>query len=434
MPAKQTNRKKLKMPRKRSTKALADTNIIYNRRESFNNSSRNEKDAMQLDLPYSDCDYQPVSGKVRRHAAVQGHNSENLYHKPHKICRDEFVLFRKQHLPQPSGIDYFSKLSDEIILYIFQWLPKTTIVKCSAVCKRWRDLSYDESLWKRYDYGRKKIEPCVLEILLRRGVTILRLAMSEVKSPVFSEEFLQGPQWYSSLQYLDLSMVTISPENLAILLSVCVHLKKLSVENCELNEDCCKKIAQNHELTVLNMAMCTGITPEGLNAICVNCEKLTEWNLSWTNLTTECIEACLPFMPTTIERLNLSGHRETLDDYGLIEALQRCPNMIELDISDCPLLSEHSFEMIVKMCPNLEHLHSSRSYHIPAECNRLLKEMKNFKYLEVFRTLTDKSLASLREYMPNVQINQHVFSTIARPTTGVRRTSIWGLRTRDPSV
>ncbi|GBL54004.1 hypothetical protein AVEN_235207-1, partial [Araneus ventricosus] len=63
--------------------------------------------------------------------------------------------------------------------------------------------------------------------------------MSEVKSPVFSEEFLQGPQWYSSLQYLDISMVTISSENLATLLSVCIHLKKLSVENCELNEDCC---------------------------------------------------------------------------------------------------------------------------------------------------------------------------------------------------
>ncbi|GBM92795.1 S-phase kinase-associated protein 2 [Araneus ventricosus] len=364
----------------------------------------------------------------------EGHNSENLYHKPHKMCRDEFVLFRKQHLPQPSGIDHFSKISDEIILCIFQWLPKTTLVRCSQVCKRWRDLSYDESLWKRYDYGRKKIEPFVLEILLHRGVSILRLAMSEVKSPVFSEEFLQGPQWYSSLQYLDISMVTISPENLATLLSVCIHLKKLSVENCELNEDCCKNIGQNHQLAVLNMAMCTGITPAGLNAICVNCEKLIEWNLSWTNLTTECIEACLPFMPTTIERLNLSGHRETLDDYGLVEALQRCPNMIELDISDCPLLSEHSFEVLVKHCPNLEHLHSSRSYHIPAECNRLLKQMKNFKYLEVFRTLTDKSLASLREYMPDVQINQHVFSTIARPTTGLRRTSIWGLRTRDLSV
>lgn len=62
---------------------------------------------------------------------------------------------------------------------------------------------------------------------------------------------------------------------------------------------------------------------------------------------------------------------------------------------------------------------------------RLLKDKKNFKKLEIFRTLTDEALTALREFMPDIQISQNVFSTIARPTTGIRRTAIWGLRVRD---
>lgn len=63
--------------------------------------------------------------------------------------------------------------------------------------------------------------------------------------------------------------------------------------------------------------------------------------------------------------------------------------------------------------------------------NRHLKHHKNFKYLEIFRTLTDDALAYLRAYMPEIKINTKLFSTIARPTTGNRRTAIWGLKVRD---
>ena len=36
--------------------------------------------------------------------------------------------------------DYWISLSDEIILAIFQLLPKKTIVKCARVCKHWHRL------------------------------------------------------------------------------------------------------------------------------------------------------------------------------------------------------------------------------------------------------------------------------------------------------
>ncbi|GFT50360.1 s-phase kinase-associated protein 2 [Nephila pilipes] len=422
-------RKKSMVPQKRPAKALAD-NVIYSNKESYNPISlkvMNERDIESIDM-YQDGDY---DARKQKKITSQEQCSENLHRKSKKLCLENFILFRKQQYFHSNGINYFAKLSDEVILYIFHLLPKPTLLQCSVVCKRWRDLSNDGSLWKRYDFGRQIIKPCALEHLLLKGISILRLAMSDIKSPVFSDSFLRDSQWYCNLQYLDLSMVTISTPEIASILSLCVYLKKLSVENCEMDEDCCENIAQNRDLSVLNMSMCSGLTPLGLHTICVNCTKLEEWNLAWTNLTTHCLETFLPALPKGIQKLNLSGNRNTLDDMTLIKALNRCPNIIELDISDCSLLTEVSFEVLVKKCKKLQHLHSSRAYDIPTECNRLLKELKDFKSLEIFRTLTQNNLESLRANLSFVKINETVFSTIARPTTGVKRTSIWGIRTRD---
>ncbi|XP_073966246.1 S-phase kinase-associated protein 2-like [Choristoneura fumiferana] len=57
--------------------------------------------------------------------------------------------------------------------------------------------------------------------------------------------------------------------------------------------------------------------------------------------------------------------------------------------------------------------------------------MPSLQYLEVWGMLQTASLNALRAALPAIQVNQFMFSAIARPTVGARRTSIWGLRTRD---
>lgn len=39
------------------------------------------------------------------------------------------------------GQGYFSSVADEIILNIFRMMPKSVLIKCSCVCKRWKRLS-----------------------------------------------------------------------------------------------------------------------------------------------------------------------------------------------------------------------------------------------------------------------------------------------------
>lgn len=71
----------------------------------------------------------------------------------------------------------------------------------------------------------------------------------------------------TKLQYLDLSMATITPQTLTDLLTHCSRLKKLSLEQVTLNDAVCKELANNKQLEVLNLAMCTGLTRYGVKKL-----------------------------------------------------------------------------------------------------------------------------------------------------------------------
>lgn len=71
----------------------------------------------------------------------------------------------------------------------------------------------------------------------------------------------------TKLQYLDLSMAVINTTGLVELFSRCTRLKKLSLEHVPVNDAVCKQLANNKQLEVLNLAMCTGITRYGVRKL-----------------------------------------------------------------------------------------------------------------------------------------------------------------------
>lgn len=63
--------------------------------------------------------------------------------------------------------------------------------------------------------------------------------------------------------------------------------------------------------------------------------------------------------------------------------------------------------------------------------SRTLKLLPAFVQLDIFGTLSPILLQDIRkEFHGRIHLNLFPFSSIARPTTGIQRTSIWGLRTR----
>ncbi|XP_063991790.1 S-phase kinase-associated protein 2 isoform X2 [Diachasmimorpha longicaudata] len=344
---------------------------------------------------------------------------------------DQFYLFRRKKRSSLLGDDKFSKLSDEMILMILKWLPKKCLVRSMLVCKRWCQIARDEALWSRLDLGGKVLGQGTLGHILPRGVQILRLAQAELANPVFSPGCEVVSDGYTSkLQYLDLSMSVISTEGLADLLSKCRLLKKLSLEKCILNAESCRAISKNKDITVLNLTMC-----EGINTRCVKyltrLANVTSLNVSWCSLEPDSISLLCSSLPRSVTRLNMSGCRKTMTDQHITDLVATCPDLVELDVSDCTLLSIASINSFLTL-HQLEHLSLSRCYGIPLSSSYArLTHMPSLLYLDIFGLMTDSALKSFQANCNNTEINKFLYSSVARPTVGVRRTSIWGLRVRD---
>lgn len=106
--------------------------------------------------------------------------------------QDNFFVYRlpmmKAHIS--SGINYFDRLSDEILLNIFKWLPKKTLLRIASVCRRFNCCARDETLWTRLDLGLRTLSPRSLEKVVRRGVPVLRLAQAIVSVQGMSQIFI----------------------------------------------------------------------------------------------------------------------------------------------------------------------------------------------------------------------------------------------------
>jgi F-box and leucine-rich repeat protein 1 (S-phase kinase-associated protein 2) len=370
-------------------------------------------------------------------------NNSRLTMLPLMACIEhDSMAMSPAGLQSSSDFDPWLFLSDEVVLSVFTWLSKATLSRCACVCKRWKRLAFDESLWRgAIDLGGKTLKRGVVGLVLERGVDILRLAKSEIRAPLnlSSSSFLR-PRCYR-IQYLDLSMATINPQTLEELLSSCSALRRLSLESCELNNNVCRYIGQNRLMECLNLSMCQGLTENALVPICNNLQRLDSLNVAWTNMSRGAVVYLVISLPSSVTKLNLSGCRDTVQDDDVLQLCTSCPRLSELDLSDSSLVTSSSVEHIVRCLPSLRYLALSRCYMIAQhgiQSLLLLADVPLLEALDVFGMLKEKSLKTLldalTEKTPNFKLNKCPYSSIARPTTGGDRTKIWGIRTRDRCV
>ncbi|XP_060649501.1 S-phase kinase-associated protein 2 [Drosophila nasuta] len=350
---------------------------------------------------------------------------------PRLVPTQNFFVYRTPAMSAhiSSGINYFEQLSDEILLDIFRWLPKKALLRIATVCRRFNCCARDETLWTRLDLGLRTIRPSGLEHVVRRSIPVLRLAQADIQDPAFSYS-PTAVDFHSRLQYLDLSLASISLISLQTLLTHCRQLKKLSLEHAELNDEICFEIAQNTSLETLNLSMASGLNASSVRLMMESLSKLNSLNISWTDLSADAVTALVTHVSPNIIRLNAAGCRRVLFDSHVLTLHKRCKQLLELDLSDCNSLTPAALATIMKFT-SLEYLSVSRCYLIPATNFIELKNMSSLTYLDIFGMLSEAAMEVLEKQMPKIGINKFIHSSVGRPTVGTRRTSIWGIRTRD---
>lgn len=259
------------------------------------NSMKNmsHKETPEMESPMKHKGRSPLASIGNATPIVQTPHTDAFTKMKWKKTEDSFFMYQKRDPRLYTGEDNFTRLSDEILLSIFKWLPKKTLNRCSLVNHRFNRVIQDESLWTRLDLANKNIQPFALGRILTRGTIILRLAQSKVfgthmrktisktcslpliheliiriqiLEPIFDLSEIQK-EFLTRIQYLDLSMAVISMDALMQLFSKCRQLRKLSLEHVHVNDAVCKTLAQNRKLEVLNLAMCTGLTTYGVRKL-----------------------------------------------------------------------------------------------------------------------------------------------------------------------
>lgn len=345
------------------------------------------------------------------------------------LVNDErFFLYRKRST-KIFLEDHFGKLSDEVILHIFRFMPKKALIRCSQVSKRFKRISLDETLWTRLDLSCRSLRDGALGRVISRGTVILRLAQTHISHPVFQPGSIDH-SFETKLSFLDLSMCSIENATLCELLSRCRSLRKLSLENVPVNTECCREIASNVNLEALNLAMCEGLDTYNVTLMMKRLTKLHSLNISWTLLSRSAVDSLVTHVTPSLLRLNIAGCRLTLTDDALDKLVNRCPDLLELDLSDCSQLSSKAMTTVCKL-KKLEYLSLSRCYNINVSSYLQLSDLEPLQFLDVFGLLSEQALGTLQTSFPGVGINKFMHSSVARPTVGTRRTSIWGLRTRE---
>ncbi|KAB7498143.1 S-phase kinase-associated protein 2 [Armadillidium nasatum] len=114
----------------------------------------------------------------------------SIYNFQNNEKSEDFFVFKRRKIDAISGEDKFNKLTEEVVLMVFQWLPKFMLARCAQVCKRWKRLAFDETLWRKLDLGAKTLNPGVVGRVLQRGTYFLRLAKAEISSPIFCPNFI----------------------------------------------------------------------------------------------------------------------------------------------------------------------------------------------------------------------------------------------------
>ncbi|XP_058119906.1 S-phase kinase-associated protein 2 [Anopheles ziemanni] len=370
-----------------------------------------------------------VSQRLQKHSAASTEQSElSRKHSAPAYC-DTFFVYKKcygQHFSNEE--DPFDRLSDEVILQIFKWLPKKSLLACGEVNHRFNRVSKDETLWVRLDLSCRRIKTDALSDILNRGIVVLRMSQASIARPdnMSDAEFSHR----TKLQYLDLSMCTVDKDVLCALLASCRSLIKLSLENVPLNEQICAEIAANPTLESLNLTMCSGISATGMRTIAKGLTKLQSLNVGWAYLSSEAVTELVHNLTPHILRLNLAGCRSTLGNEGLAVLVKRCPRLLELDLSDCTQLNSEAIQLVCRL-RKLEYLSLSRCYNINVTSYLSLTDLRSLLFLDLFGLMSDNAIATLQHSFAGVGINKFYHSSVARPTVGTRRTSIWGIRTRE---
>ena len=319
-------------------------------------------------------------------------------------------------------------LPEEITLQILTHLEFSDNASASQVCKRWKLLCEDQSIWQKINLSGRTVPAKFIEKALRLGCQYLGLNQSRITNLNF-----QDPNSFSAsnqLKYLSISddLLPYYGFSMKNLIGATQTLEKLSIERNWTNFQ--PNIIQNNQtLTVLRITGLISLSTEMVKVISTNCLELTEVSLDiGGGVSDEALSFFCNNLTSKIKKLDLFSNRfDMFKDEHVIAITNRCPSLEELALSGRGThFSELALSAIIEKLQNLVKLRLPNSGGNFSEKVLLeLGSMPNLKYLQVRFTKNLAIRSKMVKNLPNLKINEKPFK-IADPDTSNQR--LWDIQ------
>ena len=296
--------------------------------------------------------------------------------------------------------------------------------RCAKVCKRFREVSHDESLWEVVNlFGFQDIPEGFLEQVLANGCKYLNVRQSNIFGTfnlINSVSKLECLDIGVSNWVISFSWKTMSGRVLQDIISSCRYLKKLSLA-CQqtFNHQIIKNICKNGStLQVLDLYGYAGrLTLKDIKCLVKNCVELKELNLDSDELDSSgdilSLQSCSYIcnnLTCKIEKLSLYD-QENIHDFHVEALVTRCSQITELNISSASTTNEAVSLVVKNLSKSLAKL---GIYHLNKEIFEEIKLLKKLKNLSI-QPLSENEKEELIDWWGDLNLKNSGISISQKP-------------------
>lgn len=184
----------------------------------------------------------------------------------------------------------FHDLPDELIVKIFSFLTtKELCQNVAPVCRKWRQISLDQSLWKCLDFSSNpRLSSLNLLWLVRRTPLLKKLVISGRMNVTLAEVAILT-ECCPAMQEIDFGFSDITSVMLKCLAENCPNLRKINIEGCDRlgEEKCVKCLVKCQKLTHLNFSHCIFIEDSDIIYLSSKLPEIKSINLDGISFLTD---------------------------------------------------------------------------------------------------------------------------------------------------